>query len=101
MGGVARKGYGIGRGIGLIDGAGQNTILRKMGLVSGDTTYATDAQFGIMTDATRAQSAAANAPPPQAPDLTDQMVRAAQRAEAMKLKTGRTRASTFKTGGAY
>lgn len=39
--------------------------------------------------------------PPPAPDLTDQMVRAAQRAEAMKLRTGRTRASTFKTGGAY
>jgi hypothetical protein len=43
----------------------------------------------------------------QAPDLTDAVIQSVKRAEALKLKTGRTRASTFVTenkklgGGAY
>lgn len=36
-------------------------------------------------------------PPPPAPDLTDEVIRAAQRAEELRLGTGRTRQSTFRT----
>lgn len=34
-------------------------------------------------------------PPPAAPDLTDEVIRAAAEAEARRLQTGRTRRSTF------
>lgn len=62
-------------------------------------TAATGRQIGIGGNA----GTVAGATPPPAPDLADQMIRAAQRAEAARIRVGTTRASQFKPkpGGGY